>query len=850
MSYQEVNGKRAIVASCFRLLDSQTLTFGLTGPYDPSLPLIIDPDLAWSTYLGGSENDIASGIAMDGAGNIYVTGSTDSPGWVSGGYDTTFVGNPGYDDVFVAKLSPTGAHLWSTYLGGDSWDKGQGIAVDFAGNVYVTGWTASSGWVEGGFAANYLGGESDTFVAKLSPGGEHLWSTYLGGGDWDKGYGIALDSGGDVYVTGKTGSSGWTLGGFNTSYNGGNDFGGDAFVAKLSSVGAHLWSTYLGGSSYDGGRAIAVDGSGNVYVTGITDSSGWVAGGFDTSIDSGHDDAFVAKLSPDGAHLWSTYLGGDSWDEGNGIAVDGAGDVYVTGNTYSVGWVAEGFNTSFNNNESDAVGGDAFVAKLSPAGAHLWSTYLGGGDYDDGNGLATDSANNIYVTGRTRSAGWAAGGFNVNLNGGDGGNYDAFVAKLSPAGAPLWSSYLGAGNLDVGHAIALDGAGNVIVAGETKSAGWVSGGFGTTYHGTRDGWVAKIAGADQICTSSLSIAIQPPVTVTAGAKWRCVGTTTWLDSGTLETGLSTGIHEIEFQEIPDWTKPENQRILVQQNQTANSSGLYYQTGSLRVVLGPAKALDQGAQWRRVGTQRWLDSGVTETAVPIGDWEVELLELYGWIGPDVPRVTILKGQLTNLTSVYARPSATLQSAAPNPTGVSPVPVAISFNAPVGNFDESELSLTNAMVVNLAGSEANYSFGLVPIQPGIISVGFGSAVPVIRNFNGPTSLIWVNFASRGSENGSQYAPFNTLAEGVAAVLGGGTVKLVGPNASSERLRLTRIARLEAVWGRVRVGWTGAVPAQAGVQVFPLAAPPARPATARSPAKEQPASVPVGLSEFRVE
>jgi hypothetical protein len=225
-----------------------------------------------------------------------------------------------------------------------------------------------------------------------------------------------------VLVTGGTQSSGWTSGGFDTSFN---DGGIDAFVAQLSPSGEHLWSTYLGGSAEDGGHGIAVDGSGNVLVTGQTESSGWTSGGFDTSYNGGEADAFVAKLSPSGDHLWSTYLGGSGNDYGYGVAVDGSDNVLVTGKTKSTGWTSGGFDTSFNGNY------DAFVAKLNPSGEHLWSTYLGGSGEDDGRGIAVDGSGNVLVMGSTTSAGWTSGGFDTSFNGGD-----AFVAKISGLAVP------------------------------------------------------------------------------------------------------------------------------------------------------------------------------------------------------------------------------------------------------------------------------------------------------------------------------------------------------------------------------------------------------------------------------
>jgi hypothetical protein len=473
--YQQIDGQQTEIPGRFVLIDNETYAVEVTGAYDPTRELVLDPDLAWSTYLGGSGEDRGRGLAVDGAGNALVTGYTGSSGWTSGGFDTSFNGDT---DAFVAKLSPSGEHVWSTYLGES--DHGWGVAADAAGNALVTGITGPSDWTSGGFDTSF-NGDCDAFVAKLSPSGGHLWSTYLGGDLPDWGFGIAADAAGNALMTGLTYSPGWTSGGFDTTYHGGDD----AFVAKLSPSGGHLWSSYLGGDLLDWGNGIVADAAGNALVTGGTSSSGWTSGGFDTTF-NGDFDAFVAKVSPSGGYLWSSYLGGNDTDEGCGIAVDAAGNVLVTGDTWSRGWTSGGFDTSYNGGADDA-----FAAKLSASGGQLWSTYLGGGDSDVAYGIGVDGAGNALVTGLTGSSGWTSGGFDTDFN----GSADAFVAKLSPSGGHLWSTYLGGDSGDSGNGIAVDAAGNALVTGDTYSSDWVSGGFDTSYNGGEDAFVAKISGA-------------------------------------------------------------------------------------------------------------------------------------------------------------------------------------------------------------------------------------------------------------------------------------------------------------------------------------------------------------------
>ncbi|MDY0166923.1 MAG: SBBP repeat-containing protein, partial [Thermoguttaceae bacterium] len=470
--YQEIDGQHVEIASQYVLVDPWTFGFELSGDYDPDALLVIDPELAWSTYLGGTGQDFGYGVDVDGSGNVVVTGETFSSDWVVGD------GPPanGSWNAFVTKLSPSGQHLWSTFLGGDGTDFGQAVAIDSANNILVAGETGSAGWVSGGFDTTF-NGNADGFVAKLNAAGQHVWSTYLGGSGDDGAVGVAVDTSGNTLVTGWTFSAGWTAGGFDTEFNG----NADAFVVKLSAAGGHVWSTYLGGSGWDHGRGIATDAANSVLVTGWTSSAGWVGGGFDTTY-NGNTDAFVTKLTSAGGHSWSTYLGGASEDRGYGIAVLGT-DVVVTGWTASSGWTTGGFDTTFNGST------DAFVARLTGSGGHVWSTYLGGSNDDYGWSIASDAAAGILVTGGTRSSGWVSGGFDTTHN----GNFDAFVAALTPAGQHQGSTYLGGSDRDFGNGIAVDSAGTVYVVGETNSPGWTTGGFNTTLSGSYDAFVAKIA---------------------------------------------------------------------------------------------------------------------------------------------------------------------------------------------------------------------------------------------------------------------------------------------------------------------------------------------------------------------
>ena len=523
VSYQEIAGKRVDVQTPYTLISpragtaqwvsdvGQPSVYGFqVGAYDVKKLLVIDPvTLIYSGYIGGSGWDVGNGIAVDSTGAAYVTGETFSSEAtfpVVGGPDLTItVGD--YDrDVFVAKVAPDGtALIYAGYIGGAGWDYGYGIAVDSTGAAYVTGNTSSSEAtfpVAGGPDLTYNGGNSyggDAFVAKVSPAGTGLvYAGYIGGARDDYGYGIVVDATGTAYVTGETWSSEATfpvVGGPDLTFN----FGYDAFVARVKPDGtALIYAGYIGGDSADSGNGIAVDATGAAYVTGYTRSFKTtfpVVGGPDLTFNDGDGDAFVAKVNPAGTALtYAGYIGGTDSDRGRGIAVDSAGAAYVTGETFSSEAtfpVVGGPDLTFNGNM------EAFVAKVAPDGTALtYSGYIGGNDYDSGYGIAVDATGAAYVTGYTYSSEATfpvVGGPDLTFN---GGNHDAFVAKVNPAGTGLvYAGHIGGSGGDFGYGIAVDGASAAYVTGYTSSSEAtfpVVGGPDLTYNSGWDAFVAKI----------------------------------------------------------------------------------------------------------------------------------------------------------------------------------------------------------------------------------------------------------------------------------------------------------------------------------------------------------------------
>ena len=416
-----------------------TISFELAA-YDYTRSLVIDPTLAYSTYLGGSGSAGSSGIAADASGNAYVTGVTPSSDFPTtpGAFQTTFGGGHEWApaDAFVSKLNADGsALLYSTYLGGSGYETSDGMTVDASGNAFVKGYTDSSDFptTAGAFQTALGGGHAilcagnlpclDAFVAKLNASGSGLvYSTYLGGSGEEGcegcGGGIVVDASGNAYVTGATFSYDFptTPDAFQRTFNpgGGISERPDAFVTKLNVGGsALLYSTFLGGSDWDSGTGIAVDTSGNAYVRGVTQSSDFptTPGAFET-MTTEYRTGFLSKLNAAGSDLvYSTYL------EGGGIAVDRSGDAIVM--------------------SADTAG--SFVGKLNPTGsALLYSTHLSGAS-----AIAVDASDNAYVTGTDDEG--------------------TFVDKLNPTGSVLL--YLTRLSGASASAIAVDSSGNAYITG-------------------------------------------------------------------------------------------------------------------------------------------------------------------------------------------------------------------------------------------------------------------------------------------------------------------------------------------------------------------------------------------------
>jgi YVTN family beta-propeller protein len=519
--YQEVRGEKIEIAGGYALKGNE-LRF-VVGQYDHRQKLVIDPVLVYSTYLGGSAIDYATGIAVDSSGSVYVagfTGSTNFP--LSTAPEQGTFGGGNYD-AFVAKLTPAGdALVYSTYIGGNGDEGADGLAVDSSGNAYVVGGTQSTnfpGVSSSSIQATY-GGSADGCVVELNAAGNALvYSTYLGGTGSDGASAIALDSSGNAYVVGQTQSTNFP-GVTSSSMQAANAGGSDAFVTKISPAGtAIVYSTYLGGTGSDAAYAIAVDSSGNAFVVGQTSSTsfpGVNSNSVQPTYGGGTANGFVAELNAAGTALvYSTFLGGNGYDLPVGIALDSTGNAYVTGYTSSTN-----FPVSSAPFQAASGGGyDAFVTKLNPGGTTLvYSTYLGGSGLDAAAGIAVDSSGNAYVAGETTSTSFPGVNSSSVQSVYGGGAGDAFVAELNPAGSALvYSTYLGGNGADVARGIKLDSRNNIYIAGYTASTNFPLGAqpVQSTYGGgTYDAFIAKFAaGAATTTTVSAS-----PVTSVLGQQ--------------------------------------------------------------------------------------------------------------------------------------------------------------------------------------------------------------------------------------------------------------------------------------------------------------------------------------------
>jgi hypothetical protein len=549
--YQTVNGARREISGGYKILDANSVAFNV-GKYDRARPLVIDPVLGYSTFFGGTLADTAFALALNATdGSVYIGGQTlsklaikkgkknspdefenDSPFSTPGAIQEEFAGGKRIGDGFVARFDDTGTNLiYLTYLGGSKDDLVSSVAVDAAGNAFVTGFTDSPDFpVSTNALYPHIGGienprnkafPGDAFVAELDAGGSNfIYSTFLGGSQLEAGNGIVIDAADNAYVTGLTGSADFPVTNAVQNHLAAGVGTNNVFITEIGAGGSPLiFSTYLGGTNSDSGESIALDAANNIYVTGFTSSTNFPTTNafFTTGLNGGlfkkggkkyfAYDAFVAKLAPSGTSLvYSTFLGSTNNDIGYHIVCDAAGNAYVSGNSASPdfpntvtnvpGLYAHG-NINGNKKDTGNTDIDAFLTKFDPNGAMIYSALFGGKGDDTGYGVGLDAAGDVFVAGATTSKDFptnnATSAFRIKNAGGNDVFVTAFSTTPTNITAMLYSGYLGGRNNDFGYNLAVDPAGNAYVVGQTLSKNFpLTNAFQPFRNGKSDAFLTKI----------------------------------------------------------------------------------------------------------------------------------------------------------------------------------------------------------------------------------------------------------------------------------------------------------------------------------------------------------------------
>jgi hypothetical protein len=498
LAWQTIDGEYVPVDLGYDIGEDGSIGF-VVGTYDPTQPLVLDPTLSYSTFLGGSGNDYGLDITLGNDGNFIIAGRSDAQGYPTANAQDS--SHNGQADAIVTKMDPTGAIVFSTYLGGENYDVAWGISKSSNYGAVVTGYTRSTAFPSKNPVAGMGSalGSNDVFVTYFNNNGTMAASTRLGGSNSDIGESI-VEYNGAVYVTGSTASSNFpkTANAYDSTLNGPTD----AFVSKLTWAGGTnsivlSYGTFLGGSGGDYGTAIDVGGS-RLHVGGyFTSTSAGIT--FPTVYplpiayrqNADGDDAFVTRFSLSSNALYrSTYLGGEGKDELWGLAAAGSGNAYVTGRTYSTQFPLVNPIQSQLNQNGTTTWGDAFVAKLSADNSQLfYSTYLGGQYYEAGYDIAVDQS-----TGYATIAGYSSSTnlpTQAPLQAQRSGSVDVLVARLNFAGnGLLFSTYLGGTAVDYGYGVALDEDATIYLTGQTDSSNFPTMNAPYNHAGLNDAFVS------------------------------------------------------------------------------------------------------------------------------------------------------------------------------------------------------------------------------------------------------------------------------------------------------------------------------------------------------------------------
>jgi hypothetical protein len=766
VAWQVISGEREYIDVEFTIYADDSLGFVL-GEYDKTIPVIIDPELSWNTFLGGSGTDTVRSIDLDNIGNIYVSGTTN----ISWGTNIkrAFTGT-GYD-AYVAKLDSNGNYQWNTFLGGSGSDYGNAIAIDSNGNIYVSG-PSSSSWgttIKRAFTAG-----DDAFIAKLDSNGVYQWNTFLGGNGSETCEGIALDSDGNIYITGTSSLSWGTT--IKRAFTSGGLF--DAYIAKVNSSGTYQWNTFLGSSSdNDYGYAIAVDSSGNIYMAGFATAS------WGTTIKrsfTGGWDNYLVKLNSSGTYQWNTFLGGSGTEQSCAITVDINGNIYITGYS-TIGWgspIREYYGT----------GTDAYVSKINSSGVYQWNTFLGGSGSDNGVSISNDSIGNIYVSGNS-GATW---GSPIREYYGTG--TDAYVAKLDSNGNYQWNTFLGGSGSDTGKGLVIDGDENIYTTG-TSSLSW-----GTTikqeHYGTgTDTFVAKIS-AD--VAGFLIESVPSGLSAVLSSDWSTdVSSTVQTDVqniGISKSSSKIASFDVDFSENRNWSN-----VTADTNSTKSIFG--YTGGNFTNIPGKNSStytlyVPRTLVGMRVGfcpnattlagvsplctNLKYIDSGTSE-----------------FIGTDTVSVAVGTGTysgywvITGLSvgmGAFDSDGYVIGGAPENIevlTDISGVPTDITTTAVTGlKTVELKSTTTSNLIAEIdIDFTTDVSLNFVSAGSGTTSAFFHSTVPISTLTNGGSSS-YTLYIPKGAGNTVRICPgADSLEEVSSACVGGYDLTAASPNVTVE-------------------------------------------------------------------
>ena len=527
-------------------LKNNTVSFK-TEKYDPNENLTIDPplQLVWSSVYGGNDLGQAVAITCDIMGNIFMTGNTQSTTFptqtLAGAYNQGTYGGGAYD-AFILKFTANGVLVWATYYGGNSSDKGISITTDATGNIFVTGTTFSANLptynLAGAYNQSTTTGGGDCFILKFTNNGIRSWATYYGGSSSEDVNSICTDATGNIFVTGNTGSADLpTLNpGSPTCFYGTYKGGLDYFILKFDNNGVRSWATYYGGASNEGylgtgASSITTDATGNIFVTGCTNSADFpvydpLTGAYFQGTLTGISNSFILKFTNSGVLVWATYYGGNGDDWANSITTDVTGNLFVTGKTSSTNLptLNPGASAYFKNTNSGS--SDCFILKFANSGVRSWGTYYGGSGYDSGFSISTDVTGNVFVSGGTYSLNFPTlnPGSSAYFQGTCAGNIDLFFSSFTNAGIMKWSTYYGGKGCDDISAIAVnpfncdlyfsgDGDGYLYTAITYTSFPFVAAGGGAWFqnqpglYGIDYPIVGRFIGAAINCQSPLSVSV-------------------------------------------------------------------------------------------------------------------------------------------------------------------------------------------------------------------------------------------------------------------------------------------------------------------------------------------------------